>query len=175
MQFYLAAAPDRLSGLALPPGRIACAAYGIGADSRLSARPLPPRPRGGLLMLCDQGTLAVEDPDRLCRDIEEECTRRGYSGAVLDFEPSPAADRSTLIRRLDEYLYRRRLALYVPEYYGYCVRHGTVLLCTALSGGTLRQRLTDAIRYFAPRPIALDCQRLAMDFLIPPPMERARP
>lgn len=169
MRLYLAVSPDRLSGLTLSPSQIACAAYGIGASSRLSVQPIPARLPGGLMMLCDENAPAVEKPDRFCREITEECIRRRYSGAVLDFAPSPAADRIALIRRLDTAFRQQDLTLYVPEYYGRCIRYGTVLICTALSGGTLRHRLRDAVSQFAPRPIALDCQRLAVDFPIPAP------
>ena len=169
MRLYVAAAPDRLSDLSLPPAQTACAAYGIGTSSHLSVHAFSARLPGGLMMLSNENAPSVENPDRLCREIIGECIRRRYTGAVLDFIPSPAADQIALIRRLDTLLQRQNLTLYVPEYYGMCVRYGTVLICTALSGGTLRRRLTEAAASFAPRPIALDCQRLAMDFLIPSP------
>ena len=169
LHLYLASAPDRLFSLQLPPTQIACAAYGIEAGSHLSRQPIPVHLPGGLMLLNDESAYTVENPDRLCREIIEECIRRRYGGAVLDFAPSPAAGRIALIRQLDTSFRQRNLKLFVPEYYGGCIRCGTVLICTALSGGTLRRRLTEAAARFAPRPIALDCQRLAMDFPIPAP------
>ena len=59
-------------------------------------------------------------------------------------------------------------ALYVPEHYAAC--HGaSVLLCTALSGGTLEGRLNQAAARYGAEHLALDLQRLAMDFPVPCP------
>ena len=55
--------------------------------------------------------------------------------------------------------------LYVPE--AFAVPEASVLVCTALSGGTLRERLSDAAARYGTQRVALDCQRLAMDFVLP--------
>lgn len=169
LQLYLAAAPDRLDRARQHTDRLAHAAYSIGKNGRLSALPLPQQLRGGLMMLSDPSSEPLRQPELLCRDILRECSSRGYSGAVLDFDAAPAADRVRLVRALDEQLPRQEWRLFVPERWGAYTRQAAVLICTALSGGSLRVRLEQAKARFSPRPIALDCQRLAMDFLLPSP------
>ena len=44
-----------------------------------------------------------------------------------------------------------------------------MLLCTALSGGTLEGRLNQAASRYGAEHLALDLQRLAMDFPVPCP------
>lgn len=175
MDRYLAAAPEllgRARQFGLP---VAHAAYRVDPAGRLAVRELPQQVRGGLLMLSDRGMPASFAADILCRDVMQECQRRGYSGAVLDFDGKPAALTVRLLRQLEDGLSRQRRRLYVPEIWGSYARQATVLICTAISGGTLRQRLEQASRQFAPRPIALDCQRLAMDFLLPSPNGEGAP
>ena len=63
--------------------------------------------------------------------------------------------------------------LYVPEH---CpVAGATILLCTALSGGTLEGRLTQAVDQYGAEHLALDLQRLAMDFPLPCPGGQGTP
>ena len=175
MERYLAAAPDLLSRawqFSLP---VAHAAYRVDPMGRLAARDLPQQVRGGLLMLSDRELPNRISPEILCRDILQECQRRSYGGAVLDFDSAPTTQTVQLLRQLEDGLSRQRRQLYVPESWGSYARQATVLICTAISGGTLRGRLEQAIRQFSPRPIALDCQRLAMDFLLPSPNGEGAP
>ena len=175
MERYLAAAPDlsdRARQFSLP---VAHAAYRVDPAGRLTARNLPQQVRGGLLMLSDRELPVAFAPDLLCRDILQECQRRSYSGAVLDFDSAPTAQTVRFLRQLEDGLARQRRRLYVPETWGAYSRQATVLICTAISGGTLRWRLEQAIRQFSPRSIALDCQRLAMDFLLPSPNGEGAP
>ena len=44
---------------------------------------------------------------------------------------------------LDRLFAQRGLQLYVPETFGHCVAHGRVILSSALSGGSLAQRLEE--------------------------------
>ena len=58
-----------------------------------------------------------------------------------------------------------RDSLYVPE--SYAVSNACILVCTALSGGTLQELLSEAKLRYGAQNLALDCQRLAMDFTLP--------
>ncbi len=175
MELYLAAAPDRLSRVRQFNVPLAHAAYRVDPAGRLAARELPQQVRGGLMMLSDWKLPDATVPEVLCRDILQECQRRGYGGAVLDFDQAPSSRAVRLLRLLEESLARQHRRLFVPEAWGSYARQATVLICTAISGGTLRQRLEDAGRQFAPKPLALDCQRLAMDFLLPSPNGEGSP
>ena len=175
MQIYLAAAPDHLDQARQYTSQLAHMAYHIGENGHLTACPLPPQLQGGLMMLSDQDAPTITQQDILCREIIRECSRRNFTGVVLDFEASPSADKVRLLRQLDELLHRQGRQLFIPENWGTYASHAAVLICTALSGGTLRQRLEEAITRFSPRPIALDCQRVAMDFLLPSPNGEGAP
>lgn len=175
MQLYLATAPDRLDQARPYTSHLAHAAYRIGPDAHLTARPLPQQLRGGLMMLSDLDAPLIRQPEPLCREVVRECIYRNYSGVVLDFDSAPSADRIRLVRRLDEVLRRQNKTLFLPEAWGTYTEYAAILICTALSGGTLRARLEEAQSRFAPRPIALDCQRLAMDFLLPSPNGEGAP
>ena len=50
-----------------------------------------------------------------------------------------------------------------------------VLICTALSGGALRQRLEEAAGIYGLRRLALDLQRLRMSFPLPCPSGEGTP
>lgn len=169
MELYLAAAPDRLSRARQFNVPLAHAAYRVDHAGRLSARELPAQLRGGLMMLSDCDLPAAMVPEILCRDILQECQRRNFGGVVLDFDGKPTVHTVRMLRLLEDGLSRQRRRLFVPEPWGSYARQATVLICSAISGGTLRARLEQARRQFAPRQIALDCQRLAMDFLLPSP------
>ena len=89
------------------------------------------------------------------------------AGAAADFDPPARPDRLALLEELSPLLASCGRTLYVPEH---CpVAGATILLCTALSGGTLEDRLTQAVDQYGAEHLALDLQRLAMDFPLPCP------
>ena len=73
------------------------------------------------------------------------------------------------VAELGEALQRRGWPLYVPERYGAASDHACVLIPTALSGGSLEQRLAEAAEQYGPSRLALRIERLAQDFLLPSP------
>ena len=157
MPLYLAATPDRLAQARAVTPRLAHVAYRLGSGSELLAAPLP-----------DWDCPPLDDPDRLARQLARVCLRRGYAGAAADFDPPARPDRAALLQALLPLLASCGRALYVPEHYAAC--HGaSVLLCTALSGGTLEGRLNQAAARYGAEHLALDLQRLAMDFPVPCP------
>ena len=174
MQLYLAVSPDKLRQAARFTDRLAHVAYRIGPEGRLTRRNLLVSTRGGMMVLGDQGCGPVRDSAALCRDVWRECGTRGYSGVLADFELPPSPDRTGFLSDLGRVLSRNSRRLFVPEPYGQAVDHAVVLICTALSGGVLRQRLEEAQSRFGRR-LALDLQRLRMDFPLPCPSGEGRP
>ena len=168
MPLYLAATPDRLAQARAVTPRLAHVAYRLGSGSELLAASLPSTLRGGLMVVSDWDCPPLDDPDRLARQLARVCLRRGYAGAAADFDPPARPDRAALLQALLPLLASCGRALYVPEHYAAC--HGaSVLLCTALSGGTLEGRLNQAASRYGAEHLALDLQRLAMDFPVPCP------
>ena len=179
MTLYLTAAPDRLAQARAATAQLAHAAYRIGPGSHLLAAPLPAALRGGLMVVSDRQAPAVEQPEPLARQLVRVCLRRGFSGIVLDLEELPegrwAEDRAALIRQLAPLLgaYGRRL--YVPEIYAAASPETVGLLCTALSGGSLQGRLEETCAAYGAQRLALDLERLMMDFPLPCPSGEGRP
>lgn len=173
MTLYLTAAPDRLAQARAATAQLAHAASRIGPGSQLLAAPLPAALRGGLMVVSDRQAPAVEQPEPLARQLVRVCLRRGFSGIVLDLEELPegrwAEDRAALIRQLAPLLTAYGRRLYVPEIYAAASPETVVLLCTALSGGSLQGRLEEACAAYGAQRLALDLERLMMDFPLPCP------
>lgn len=164
MQLFLAAAPchwQEARRWGLP---IAHAAYRIDSGGHLAALPMPPDIRGGLLLITGTDCPAPPQPEIPARDILRECLRRGYTGVVLE----PALPRAAL-SALAELCRRYGRTLYVCERCGDAASGGSTVVSIALSGGTLRQRLSEACRSFDPRRVALDLACVRTDFSLPAP------
>lgn len=164
MPVFLALTPSALPAvrtLQIPKVHMA---YAIGEGGRLLRSALPQALRSGLLGLSDHGGALPEDTAPLCRALVRECTQRRFGGVVADFEGARRSDRLALLSRLGASLAQSGRQLYVPE--RFAVPEATVLICTAVSGGTLRECFAEAAARYGNR-IALDVERLAMDFTLP--------
>ena len=168
---YLAVSPREAQDAARYPCRLAYAAYRMGPESGLLRQSLPLSTQGGLLLLSDREAPPLPDPEALAAALERECLRRGFLGAVLDFEAAPREDLRSLARSLGERFPRRRWPLYLPE--PYAAPGGTVLLNSAVSGGDLGQYLREGKQRW--RQAALDLQRLRMNFPLPCPSGQGTP
>lgn len=169
MQLFLTTAPEHLQEASRFTGRLAHGAYRVDPKGRLLSHMLPTQSKGSLMVLSDQACGPISDSAALCRDIWRECTRRNYFGVVADFELPISRDRSTFLLDLSHMLRRNGKTLFVPEHYARQIPLASVLICTALSGGTLRQRLEEACRAYGHQRLALDLQRLRMSFSLPCP------
>lgn len=169
MQLYLAVTPGEAREAAQYGRTLAHVAYRIGSGSTLLRQNLNLQTRGGLLSVSDREAQPIGDPDALCAAVLRECGRRGYTGALLDFEEPPRQDRLEFAQRLGPALAAGRRTLYLPERYAQAAGNGAVVLvCTAISGGSLSQRLQEAADAHGGAPrLALDVQRLRMDFRLP--------
>lgn len=174
MRIYLAVSPGDLRDAAGFQTGLAHAAYRVGEGSSLLSRNLlmqscgSPAGRGGLLMLSDCAAPPIQRPEALAGAVLRECSRRGYSGAVLDFEAPPTEDRRRFAAVLGRRCAESRRSLYLPEAYAAAGEQRTVLINTAVSGGSLEEHLQEVCRqYGGAQNIALDLQRLQMSFSLP--------
>ena len=151
MSVFLALTPAELAKCRTVRTPRAHIAYAVGDGGRLLRSELPREVRGGLLGLSDRCSGPIGDSSTLCRTLLRECAARRFGGVLADFDGAVREDRLAFLSQLGAALVRSGLRLYVPE--RFAVPEGIVLICTALSGGT--------------QHIALDCQRLAMDFTLP--------
>ena len=175
MQIFLTVTPDQIHKAGRYTRRLAHAAYRVGPEGRLLRQNQLSQAKGGLMVLEDRDCGPIRDRDALCREVWRECVSRGFSGAVADFEQSVSEDRTAFLLALSQLLARGNKRLYVPEAYGPLLPLTHVLICTALSGGILQQRLEEAARRFGPGRLALDLQRLRMDFPLPCPSGEGLP
>jgi len=166
--FYITLPPGqecRPQGLNAVPAHLA---YCMGRGPRLLRAGGSPPPRGGVMVLSDRGFERTADWEPLCREILQECRARGFSGVILDFDRRlPPLER--LAVRLEEALSRRGLSLLVPEGYGCTAQRAGVIIPSALSGGTLTQRLEDACQQFGGDRVVLALDMAAEDFSLPSP------
>ena len=176
MRTYLAVSPGEAQEAGRYGQGLAHVAYRIGPGSTLLRQNLLLETRGGLLSVSDRDAPLVEDPQALAAAVLRECGRRGYSGAVLDFEERPRRDRAAFVEQLGKVLGSSRRQLYLPEAYAGAAPGGITLLCTALSGGSFAEYLQEqANAHGGAGRLALDVQRLRMDFRLPAPSGEGRP
>lgn len=124
--------------------------------------------RGGLLVLTDRDAPLVQYPENLAGAVLRECGRRNYSGVVLDFEEPPTEPLRRLATALGRLCAASRRVLYLPEVYASSTEQRTVIVNTAVSGGSFEEHLREVCnRYGGARNVALDIQRLAMSFSLP--------
>lgn len=124
------------------------------------------------MSVTDRGAPFIASPERLSAAALRECGRRSYGGVLLDFEQPPARTGWPLRRRWPAPVAPPRLCAGV-------LRRGVrrhSLICAAISGGNFVQRLQEAA---AGRDraggLALDVQRLRMDFTLPAQSGEGRP
>ena len=72
-------------------------------------------------------------------------------------------------------MHKRGWPLYVPEAYARFSDTARVLIPTALSGGSLRQRLTEASEQYGADRVALDVELVRQDFFLPSPTGQGVP
>ena len=170
LQLYLAVTPPERQSAARHTKSLLHVAYRVGPDSTLLRRDLPPEVRGGLMSISDHGAPPIAAPERLCAAVVRECGRRNFSGVVLEVEGRVTEDRRVFARQLARTL-SGKYRLFLPED---CPAEGAVtLINTAVSGGSFLQRLREARAHYGA--IALDTERLAMEFTLPAVTGRGRP
>ncbi len=152
-----------------PGVSVACMGYRLGDGLRLLRAPLADAVRGGLLMIDDQdfrpGTPG--SPDHFTRLMLRELSARGFTGVIANWEGAPSPPLGEMTVRLGAALSQRKLSFYVPERWGKAAPGAKVLIPSAISGGTLRGRVTEAGRAFGPERVVLAIERSAEEFVLP--------
>lgn len=160
------ASAQAASSYGLPVGHIA---YRIGPGGYLLRANIPINLRGGLMVISAGECNQRADANNICQQIVRECIARSFDGVILDFEGSPTPQLGQIVSKLGILLFRRGWPLYVTEEYGGITDRARVIIPSALSGGSLSKRLTEALERFGPGKVALGIQRTAEDFPLPSP------
>ena len=174
MQLILAAPPEDVTAAQAHGLTLAHMAYRVGGGPHLfrSNQPIPAR--GGLMYIDDGGFDGRGTPDAFCQEVVRECAARGFGGVVCAFDRKLPL-LSAVVEQLGPMLARQGRSFYVSEPYGRCTATGRVLIPTALSGGSLRQRLGEAVERYGAGRVALAVERTAADFFLPSPDGQGRP
>ena len=173
-QLILAVPPEDVTAAQSYGLTLAHVAYRVGGGPHLFRSNLPIPVRGGLMYIDDSGFDGRGTPDAFCQEVVRECSARGFRGVICAFDrnlPLLAA----IVTQLGPMLARQSRSFYVSEPYGRHTAVGRVLIPTALSGGSLRQRLSEAAERYGAGRVALAVERSAEDFFLPSPTGQGRP
>lgn len=164
---------EEAAKLGLP---LAHMAFQLGADGRLHQSGLSAEVKGGLLLTgAAEAPAGSADFRPAVQDILVTCRNRGFQGVVLDLEQPPTPFLAGVIRGVEEGLSRQGKALYLPESYANFSRNARLYLSSALSGGSLEGRLTQAAETYGAERLVLCLDRVRSDFFLPAPKGMGRP
>lgn len=173
LSVYLAITPSALAALpAAPSFPLAVFSHAVDASGALTRCRASVFPTGVLMGLSERGIRSFSRSDALCRAIVSECRAHGYRGVLADFDTSHHAALSFL-EQLARALSSQSMPLYCPL--ALPAQGASLLVGTAVSGGALRGMLEEKICRFGAKRLALDLERLCMDFPLPCPTGRGTP
>ena len=164
---FLTVPPQQLRAacvFGLPIGHLA---YRMGPGGHLLRSGAPVGMRGGLIAIEDTACDGQGDAAGFCQEVARECAARGFDGIICLFRQNPTSFSCKVVEELGEWAARRNWPLFVPERYARFSGKAKVLLPSALSGGSLRQRILDAAGQYGADKLALYVQRCAEDFYLP--------
>ena len=173
--FLITVTPDRLRELAQLPVTPVHMTYRMGRGPHLFRASGSAAPRGGYMFLDGRGFDGLGPTAPFCQEVIQECMARGFTGVVCDFEGGKLPPLEQVIQELGHQCFRRSWTLVAPEQYGHCSPHAQVAISSALSGGTLVQRLREAQERFGRDRVVLALQRVAEDFFLPSPTGSGTP
>lgn len=166
-KLYFMAQPEHSAKAAQYGLTAAHLAYRVGNGPHLFRTQSPVIPRHGVMVLDHSGFDGRGNPDVFCQEVIRECGARGFSGVFCDFEGIPSPPLKRALDILAPAFQRRHWFLYVPESYAISAPAVKVVIPTALSGGSLRQRLADAAVAYGAEHVVLGLEWVVEDFTLP--------
>ncbi len=142
---------------------IAHIAYQVAPGPKLMRAGTQMPGQGGFLYISPAPSVLGRNYSFFLHQLLRECQARRYSGVIADLPPHQAA----LAADMDHLLHAQGLALYVPDCYAQQAPHAKLMVSTAISGGSLRHRLLDAVRCFGRDRVIPALERTTADFLLP--------
>ena len=143
-----------------------CLCYRIGETGSLQRAQLQLPARGGLMGLYEAPGLGLCQPEKLARDIQTECTRRGFGGVVVDF--SPSVEQLSRLESLCTALQRLQVRVYLPRELAHLGgREAMVVVPAAVSGGLFSELVEALCQQYGPQRLCLDLVRCCRDFPMP--------
>lgn len=164
---YLLTPPQRQGEAArfrLAPAHLA---YRVGGGPHLFRTQLPIPLKGGIMVLDHQGFHGDGSPELFCQEVVRECAARSFQGLFCDFEGEPLPVLRKAVSLLAPTFQKRGWSLYVPRSYASGAPNIKIVLTTAISGGSLRQYLREAIDAYGLERVVLGLQWTCEDFTLP--------
>lgn len=168
-QIILVTPPDRIRAASAYGFPLAHMAYRMGSGPHLYRADFPAMPKSGLMMISEDQLDEQGDVGVFCREVLRECTARRFSGVIFDLESQPTPTIARIISILSEETARRSLSFHLPEAYANYSTTSRIMVSSAISGGTLKQRLTDVVQRYGADRVTLCIDRVAEDFYLPAP------
>ena len=119
----------------------------------------------GVMVIGTSGYTGGGPMEGLLDDIAHEIKKRGFEGVVLDNGGDISPIHTTFAARIVSAL--RPFPVYLPAQLAAIVKGGVALVQTALSGGSLERHLAAAIELHGAPYVAVECDRICMDFTLP--------
>lgn len=154
MKLLLTAPPDQCRAALRFGLPVAHVAYRVGGGPHLFRASIPVSVRGGLMVIDNTGFDGRGEAGPFCQEVLRECMARGYDGILCDFEGHPLQVLAQAVRTLGELTKKRGWPLYVTEAYAPFSDSAIALIPSALSGGSLQQRLQEAVERFGAARVA---------------------
>lgn len=123
--------------------------------------------RNGLMVVDTDGYTGGGPLNSLVMEILGECEKNSFSGIVLDTGGVSTRPVAALSWHMAAEASKHGVKLYVPEVLSTAGEEAIVLVPTALSGGTLTGHISDAIARYGKGRVALEIERVRMDFTPP--------
>lgn len=123
--------------------------------------------KGGLMVLDTDGYVGGGPSSTLITEILGECEKNNFRGIVLDTGGKFTSQLMLLAGHLASDGLKKGLKLYVHDVLAGASEHAVILVPTALSGGTLSEHIGDAIKRYGVHRVALEIERVRMDFTLP--------
>ena len=150
IKLLLTAPPDQCRAALRFGLPVAHVAYRVGGGPHLFRASIPVSVRGGLMVIDNTGFDGRGEAGPFCQEVLRECMARGYDGILCDFEGHPLQVLAQAVRTLGELTKKRGWPLYVTEAYAPFSDFAIALIPSALSGGSLQQRLQEAVERPSP-------------------------
>jgi hypothetical protein len=109
------------------------------------------------------------DARRLMQECLHICRSSDFTGIVCDFEQPVRPQLESFIRECAAAFLPRGHSVYVPERYAHCHDRTRVLVPTALTSGSLPNRLRQAVQLYGSGRVALEMERTGRDLALPSP------
>ena len=175
IQLILITPPEARAAAVHFPVTLAHPLYRLGQGGHLFRSTGAQGVRQGLMVIDDLDFDGTGDPFVFSSEVVQERLSRRFSGVILSFDHPPAAASLAMAARLSSALSQREIPLYLPEAYAAASQTAKILISSAISGGSLQQRLLDAAEQYGRKRIVLDIERVAADFTLPSPDGTGKP